>query len=147
MWFSFAFLSRFWHFHRVRQRSKQKPGPRVAGGLMIGLLSFVCFACAIGGSNGTNFRQDVLLCEEAVAHLQDCCPDLGEVYPETCEYRDDGCNNGRNVAFDLRTSRCIRDKDCNQLVSSGTCARAGQITAASGVPDASGSGTGEICTP
>lgn len=112
---------------------------------MVGSLCFVCLACAIADDGDTNFRDDVLLCEEAVARLQDCCPELGEVYPEACEYRNDGCNNGREVSLDLRTSRCIRDKDCAELIDSGTCARAKEVVS-TGEVDA-GNARGEVCTP
>ncbi len=113
---------------------------------MIGALSFVCFACALNDNNGTNFREDVLLCEEAVAHLEDCCPRL-EVYPEACQYRDDGCNNGRSVALDEPTSRCIRQTECVALVTKGICDRAGELVSAVGPYDAGTQRGREICTP
>lgn len=123
----------------------KQPGFRLSGGVMIGALCFVCLACAIVDDGDTNFRDDVLLCEEAVARLQDCCPGMGQVYPEACEHREDGCNDGREVALNLRTSRCIRNKECIDLVNSGTCARAREVVE-SGPVDSGASG-GEICTP
>lgn len=122
----------------------ESPRFRLSGGLLVGGLCFVCLACAIADDGNTNFRDDVLLCEEAVARLQDCCPGVGQVYPEACEYREDGCNTGREVALNLRTSRCIRSKECIDLVESGTCERAREVVE-NGPVDAST--RGEICTP
>lgn len=115
--------------------------------MLIGGLAFVCFACAIGDNNSTNFREDVLLCEEAVAHLEDCCPELGAVYPEACQYRDDGCNDGRNVALDLKASRCLRQKSCADLVESRDCDRARDLLSATSPVDSGPSQAAEVCTP
>lgn len=152
MCFSFAISGRFWHGCRVRgsgsSNRTRKLAPRLSGGALIGSLCFVCLACAIVDDGDTNFRDDVLLCEEAVTHLQDCCPNLGEVYAEACEFRRDGCNNGRNVSLDLRTSRCIRDKECAELVQQGICDRASEVVASgyadNGFVDGGARG-GEVC--
>jgi hypothetical protein len=118
---------------------------RLPGGVLIGALAFVCFACAIGDNNATNFREDVVLCEEAVAHLQDCCPQLGDVYPEACQYRDDGCNDGREVALNLPASRCIRQKECAALVTEGVCDRAKDLVSATAAIDAGAAQVAEVC--
>lgn len=113
------------------RRQSLRPTPRrsrgISAALLIGGGCFVCFACALADEGRTNFRQDVLLCEEAVAHLKDCCPGLDDVYAESCEYRQDGCSEGKSVALSVSQSRCVRDKECGELVDQGICERAATV--------------------
>jgi hypothetical protein len=84
----------------------------------VAVLLTVVLACGI--------RQDEFSCEDAVAHLQQCCPD----FPGTniqCVYNDnDGCG-ATYPDLDVDLSTCIRNEDCPTLRSSGVCTRAAAI--------------------
>jgi hypothetical protein len=81
-----------------------------------------------------NFREDVLMCEEAAAHLSSCCP--GITYPDLkCRHRvfheeDHGCTTSTvrheetHPAIPLAESRCIRAMSCRELVDNDVCERA-----------------------
>jgi hypothetical protein len=74
------------------------------------------FAC------GDAPRQDELDCEEAVAYLEECCPNFPSsriscVYQETS-----GCEStGPDIS--IAESRCVRQKSCSELVRAGICQR------------------------
>jgi hypothetical protein len=77
---------------------------------------------------GAPLRKDELDCEEAVAHLADCCP--GFVSSAlACRYEDHGCGGVTHPALDIGEAACIRDERCAQLVSDRVCARAQQARA------------------
>jgi hypothetical protein len=72
-----------------------------------------------------NMREDVLLCEEAAAHLRSCCG-----YPPSirCDYQqEDGVFNSRNGGKDLspdltpEESRRIMNKDCARVMLDAQC--------------------------
>ena len=118
----------------------------MSGAALVAASCFVGLACALGDEGETNFREDVLLCEEAVSRLQECCPELDSVDALACEYRQDGCNEGRAVDLNPIESRCIRDLDCEALRTKGTCGRAAELLAITTPPDAS-VGPSPVCTP
>lgn len=71
------------------------------------------------GVSCNGFREDELTCEQAVAHLMDCCPDTSfrEV---ACEHVNaKGCDQSSTdeIFPDLRTdqARCVRAKSCDEL--------------------------------
>lgn len=68
-----------------------------------------------------DMKQDELDCEEAVAHLQDCCPGFDARRIECLH--SDGCTPER-PAISIPQSQCIRGENCGELVSSGVCGRA-----------------------
>lgn len=77
-----------------------------------------------------NFREEVLLCEEAVARLDTCCPDI-DWSTVACNYRHTstgGCTNGtadfEDPTFKLEESRCILDTSCSDIHARGVCTRA-----------------------
>jgi hypothetical protein len=73
------------------------------------------FAC------GDALRQDELDCEEAVAHLKECCPNF-PTYRVSCVYQSNGCeSNGPDI--DMAQSQCARDRSCSELVQAGVCER------------------------
>jgi len=68
---------------------------------------------------GGGLRQDEIDCEQAVAHLQDCCPDFGTatiacVSSQGCDVSD--------PALSIAESQCILDRSCESLIASGLCA-------------------------
>jgi hypothetical protein len=79
-------------------------------------------------TDDNQFREDVLSCEEAVAHLAECCPEVQPTNVE-CRYyyrRDEGCLGPDTTTriepdLDLRESRCIRDLTCEGIRSRGLC--------------------------
>ena len=82
-------------------------------------MCFLGLACA----TSNNFRKDVILCEEAVVQLRDCCPGFDDISPDACEYFE-GCSGSRATLLNVTTSECIRDKECAELVDQGICDRA-----------------------
>ena len=72
-----------------------------------------------------DMRQDELDCEEAVSHLQYCCPGLTASNIECVD--DSGCGSPTSPAISIGQSRCIRDEDCRTLVRSGVCERADAV--------------------
>ena len=97
----------------------------------------VRFALAIAGiialvfACGDALRQDELDCEEAVSHLQQCCPnfDSSEIACVYDDHGDQGCNATPPTLPDISSSQsqCIRSAKCDVLVASGICLRAAQI--------------------
>lgn len=77
---------------------------------------------SVTGANG--MREDELLCEEALARLEDCCPpeDLANV---SCTY-DSGCmSESTYPQIGPKDARCIRDRTCEDLFARGLCERLG----------------------
>jgi hypothetical protein len=81
-------------------------------------------------------REDVLSCEEAVAHLGACCPHFDPTLLR-CQYHydyvqsEDACTgrvssstDEEHPALSLDESRCIRDRACGDLITDGVCDRA-----------------------
>jgi hypothetical protein len=65
--------------------------------------------------------EDAVLCEEAAAHLEDCCPSFRPTFLR-CETPDlVGC-----AEVDVKTdeARCILGRSCEELRGGGTCDRA-----------------------
>ena len=69
-----------------------------------------------------DMRQDELDCEEAVSHLQECCPSFDSKNIE-CLYVS-GCETSTYPAISIQQSQCIRGEACAELVASGVCKRA-----------------------
>ncbi len=73
-----------------------------------------------------NMSGEELVCEEALAHLQDCCPGFNPTHVG-CLYDGPGCgdpNGFQTPDVSGDQSACIRGVSCAQLVQSGVCARA-----------------------
>ena len=78
--------------------------------LVVGLL----LAC--GG-----IRQDEFICENAVAHLTDCCPGFS---PSTIEcHYDTSCLGTTYPELDETQGECILGESCAALGANGVCAR------------------------
>lgn len=101
--------------------------PRYPVGVAAVLGVLAVMACD-SDTDDNQFREDVISCEEAVAHLEECCPELRASTVE-CKYfyrRDDGCIGPETTTrvvpdIDLRESRCIRDLACDGVSSRGLC--------------------------
>lgn len=76
------------------------------------------------------FREDVVLCEEAVSYLTSCC-DRFDAHAIACRYHYDSTESGCSTSIDaespalsLDESRCIVGRSCAALRANGICARA-----------------------
>jgi hypothetical protein len=87
------------------------------------LVVLVLFACS------GNLREDEQVCEEALAHLVHCCPDLDPMQVR-CDYEPGGCGGGGHMPdIDEDESQCLRAHSCTDLNASGTCAEVVQVLA------------------
>ena len=90
--------------------------------LVVGLLALGSLTCGI--------REDELRCEEAVAHLVDCCPGF-DAKRVDCYFTPTGCSTTYPV-IDIQESRCIEGLKCDQIVAAGICSRAQSATPSDG---------------
>jgi hypothetical protein len=88
--------------HRTRSR-----------GLVLGVVFGIMLAC---GSVGA----EELVCEDAVAHLADCCPGFDPVR-FNCQ-SDAACGGEGAPALTVTAGDCVRSRNCSELNSSGVCA-------------------------
>ncbi len=67
----------------------------------------------------SGLREDDLQCEEAVTHLNDCCPnfDLSKI---SCSYKS-GCGSTQYAELGIDDSVCIQNKECKELIAQGIC--------------------------
>lgn len=96
--------------------------------LMFGLAVVVLFACT--DDDHDQFRDDVIGCEEAAAHLESCCPGL-VLGSNVCTFsyeHNSGCGSETNdyvyPAFTDSERSCILARSCADLVAGGICERA-----------------------
>ena len=113
--------------------------PRAA---VLGAAVFFGLACRVNiaaadpstTTDDDNFRPDVLECEDAAQHLQDCCPGFDKS-ALVCRYYDSvtrpGCTSSmpcRHVhedpVFTVDESRCIVQSSCESLRANNVCDRA-----------------------
>jgi hypothetical protein len=74
-------------------------------------------------TNDDQFREDTILCEEAVAHLKTCCPGFDSLKVE-CSYESGGCDSSDSFpSYSIAESNCLRAMSCSALESSGLCAQ------------------------
>ncbi len=109
----------------IESRASRLPWrPRPSGGMTAALLLFVLLGC-------TGIREDELACEDAVSHLQGCCSGFTGSNVD-CTYEAGGCSGegAVNPELDVTQSACIRGETCEQLRSTGVCARAAAIPGA-----------------
>lgn len=80
----------------------------------------VAFAIGVSAAlSCTAIHTDELLCEEAAAHVQECCPGV-EIARINCDY-DTGSCVGTTHEPDLRgdVAKCLRDTACGELTKVG----------------------------
>jgi hypothetical protein len=101
---------------------------------------FVCALVACG------IRQDEFDCENAAAHLQECCPGF-RASMLSCTYSSQGCST-TFPELAIADSDCIRDASCDYLRTTGVCDRVMPSTAtlSSGSPDSRQLGS-PVCGP
>jgi hypothetical protein len=71
-------------------------------------------------SGAPGFRESELACEEAFAHLEDCCPP-DALENVDCAWRDQGCGESVSPNLSVEESRCIRETSCEVLYKRGVC--------------------------
>jgi hypothetical protein len=99
---------------------------------------------AVGALLACGIRQDEFDCENAVAHLQECCPGFSGS-SVSCTYNAGACGGTTYPALDITTSDCIRQASCGTLVSQGICDRA--MRAPLGSSSITSTTTYAICPP
>ncbi len=103
---------------------------RRSSAFLVGAFVTLVIACGQGEEDDDQFREDTLTCEEALAHLQECCPAFDPAAVACRHYyaSNSGCGtsteNREEPAFDLSESRCIRNRSCADLVGDNVCPRA-----------------------
>ncbi|MBL8612803.1 MAG: hypothetical protein JNL38_36010 [Myxococcales bacterium] len=93
------------------------------------LPSLLLFAALVGLYACAALRSDELLCEEAAAHLVECCPGI-QVERLNCDHDEGGCGTQQHQP-DLRgdVAICLRDTACAQMTRpGGPCERARQAS-------------------
>jgi hypothetical protein len=104
---------------QARRRMTQTVKRRVGGGWYAALLALLVGAGQPLAQQG--FRQDELECEEALAHLDDCCEDFDPAAVD-CNHVD-GCDTDTFPTISVDESQCIRDKSCESIRRDGICQR------------------------
>jgi hypothetical protein len=83
--------------------------------LRVGVLAAACGLLFTGA-----IYQETFECEEAIAHLQDCCPELYAI--NAC---GDGCSG---VSLQGGESQCIVERDCDELEALEVCDRVEELS-------------------
>lgn len=101
--------------------------------------TLLAFLIALGPALCGDIRQDEFPCEEAVAHLKECCPEVSKD-DYLCDYGE-GCDGEvhQRPALSVEESNCIRELACDALVAKGVCARAAPL------PARGGTANGAVC--
>ena len=119
-------------------------------GVLVGVGIALVMACGNPDKDedDSQFREDVIWCEEAVARLQDCCGATFNPTRITCRHyysKDTGCGQTSiekiDPAFTLAESRCIQDTSCERIVQADMCNRA-MAAGAARITSYSNSGAG-----
>ena len=90
-------------------------------------------------------REDEIDCEQAVAHLQECCPGFAQSETLQCVYSD-GCGV-TEPAISIPQSQCILGESCEQITASGLCSRAAMLSSPSTSSDNAGPPTPNAVCP
>ena len=90
---------------------------------LIGLIALLAVLPSVPGVARALNDADLLHCEEAAAHVQECCGTLGMLH---CQYVpwSEGCGSeqeGVDPSFSRVEAGCILEASCAKLVSQGIC--------------------------
>ena len=87
---------------------------------LMGVIALLLVVLLAPRARGDTLREDEFLCEDAVAHIHECCPDF-DVTSVACNYTEGGCGT-KTVNPDLSefNSACLIDASCADIVK-GTC--------------------------
>lgn len=71
---------------------------------------------------GFDLDEGELKCEQAAAHVQECCPDV--TFPRLACIQQGGCDREEDETLVARDeSDCLRDLSCDELAERDICAR------------------------
>lgn len=100
-------------------------------GLLLGVGVALVMACGSSNPDDNQFREDVIWCEEAVAHLEECCGAIFDPSQIECRHyyeKNVGCESTTytsvDPAFTTDQSRCIHEQSCDVIVANKICERA-----------------------
>ena len=79
-------------------------------------------ALAFVSMGASGFRQDEVLCEEAIATLAKCCPSFA-ASSASCSYTE-SCDGATYPTLTEAESNCVLAASCSDLVAKGVCVRA-----------------------
>jgi hypothetical protein len=89
------------------------------------LLSCVLAGAALSTLTGAfGIEKEEFECEQAVAHLADCCPDF-DARGYICS---NGCNYPSGPDIHTDAAECIVGASCDELVKSGACEAPKQVS-------------------
>ena len=71
------------------------------------------------GQPVAGFREDEVQCEEAAAHLRDCCDDFSSNL--ACYYSSNGCDSPVYPDLDIDESRHVQRMSCAEIRASDYC--------------------------
>jgi hypothetical protein len=94
---------------------------------ILALIAGIALACSASG-----IHEDELDCEDAVGHLQQCCPGFtGQniycIHDAVNGCLADGDDYAQVPDFTVAQSDCLRSESCSDLQSSGVCERVSAI--------------------
>jgi hypothetical protein len=112
-------------------------------GFTLSLFVGITLACGI--------RQDEFDCENAYAHLQQCCGTSLTLSQVSCHYTAGGCDVGPTYPdLDIAVSDCIRSQSCDVIRVTGMCTNVSSLIAQSSddpeAPIACPNGTEPVAT-
>lgn len=85
---------------------------RITGPIAFAAVVAVVLSCG-------EIREDEMLCEEAVSHLEECCPDI-DPRRFNCIHQE-GCGRDLDPVLTRAASECVSGRDCDDLRSRGVC--------------------------
>ena len=86
------------------------------------------FWLASGGFRPSAGTEREFECEQAVAHLQSCCPDFPVTKVE-CDFNG-GCEANDHPLFEVATSQCLQNRSCSEITAADGCARLAKLVTA-----------------
>lgn len=96
--------------------------------LLLAALVKLAFSC---------IADDEFLCDEATAHLQECCPEMN-AGPIECDREFETCRGCKfdphfsSTEINAKASTCLIEKDCDRIRASNICARLADPTKTDG---------------
>lgn len=72
-----------------------------------------------GAESAAGFREDEVQCEEAYAHLLECCDEYSSNL--RCFYSQPGCDGATYPDLDVAESRAVQRMSCSEIRASEYC--------------------------
>lgn len=88
---------------------------------LLRLLLGAVASLGITGPSCGALTETQLHCEEAVAHLEECCPGFRSQDFACVKEEAEGCSCGREADLDLATSKQLLDLECDELLAGNRC--------------------------